>query len=213
MLGLGASGPQVIEGFHGVPYDAPLGRTREVIEICRKVWRRESRWSTTASTTVPLPTEQGTGLGKPLKLINHPVRPASRSSRRARVRRTSSWPPRSRTAGSRFLPAREGARRSGASRSRRIRQARSRSSARSTSTPAVSSPSATTSTALLRRSRRRWPRSTSAAWAPRARTSTTSSAAATARRRRPRRSRSCTWRARSRRRPRRCPSSSSRTCR
>ena len=39
--GLGASGPQVVEGFHGVPYDAPLGRTREVIEICRKVWRRE----------------------------------------------------------------------------------------------------------------------------------------------------------------------------
>jgi len=40
-LGLGASGPQVVEGFHGVPYDAPLGRTREVIEICRQVWRRE----------------------------------------------------------------------------------------------------------------------------------------------------------------------------
>src|SRR5215475_10745883 len=34
-LGLGASGPQVIEGFHGVPYDAPIGRTRETIEICR----------------------------------------------------------------------------------------------------------------------------------------------------------------------------------
>ena len=41
ILGLGASGPQVIEGFHGVPYDAPLGRTREIIEICRQVWRRE----------------------------------------------------------------------------------------------------------------------------------------------------------------------------
>src|SRR5437764_13117815 len=40
-LGLGASGPQVIEGWHGVPYDAPLGRTREIIEICRMVWRRE----------------------------------------------------------------------------------------------------------------------------------------------------------------------------
>lgn len=38
ILGLGASGPQVIEGFHGVPYHAPLGRTREIIEICRKVW-------------------------------------------------------------------------------------------------------------------------------------------------------------------------------
>src|SRR6201985_936704 len=40
-LGLGTSGPQVIEGWHGVPYDAPIGRTREIIEICRSVWRRE----------------------------------------------------------------------------------------------------------------------------------------------------------------------------
>src|ERR1700731_5009617 len=40
-LGLGASGPQVIEGWHGVPYDAPIGRAREVIEICRMVWRRQ----------------------------------------------------------------------------------------------------------------------------------------------------------------------------
>src|SRR6201989_2158086 len=40
-LGLGSSGPQVIEGWHGVPYDAPVGRTRELIEICRMVWRRE----------------------------------------------------------------------------------------------------------------------------------------------------------------------------
>ena len=41
VLGIGASGPQVIEGWHGVPYDAPIGRTREIIEICRAVWRRE----------------------------------------------------------------------------------------------------------------------------------------------------------------------------
>jgi alkanesulfonate monooxygenase SsuD/methylene tetrahydromethanopterin reductase-like flavin-dependent oxidoreductase (luciferase family) len=41
MLGLGASGPQVIEGFHGVAYDAPTQRIREIIEICRMVWRRE----------------------------------------------------------------------------------------------------------------------------------------------------------------------------
>ena len=40
-LGLGASGPQVIEGWHGVPYDAPLQRTREVVDICRQVWRRD----------------------------------------------------------------------------------------------------------------------------------------------------------------------------
>ncbi|MEU8195868.1 LLM class F420-dependent oxidoreductase [Microbispora amethystogenes] len=71
-LGLGASGPQVIEGFHGVPYDAPLGRTREIIEICRKVWRRERLEYEGRHYTLPL--EGGTGLGKPLKLINHPVR-------------------------------------------------------------------------------------------------------------------------------------------
>src|SRR3954469_25479532 len=38
ILGLGASGPQVIEGWHGVSYDAPIGRTREIIDICRTVW-------------------------------------------------------------------------------------------------------------------------------------------------------------------------------
>ena len=43
MLGLGASGPQVIEGFHGVPYDAPMTRIRETIEICRMVWKREEK--------------------------------------------------------------------------------------------------------------------------------------------------------------------------
>ncbi|GII67049.1 LLM class F420-dependent oxidoreductase [Sphaerisporangium krabiense] len=75
VLGLGASGPQVVEGFHGVPYTAPLGRTREVIEICRKVWRRERLTYEGAHYTLPLPPGQGTGLGKPLKLINHPVRP------------------------------------------------------------------------------------------------------------------------------------------
>ncbi|MCF6475623.1 LLM class F420-dependent oxidoreductase [Nonomuraea sp. MG754425] len=73
-LGIGASGPQVIEGFHGVPYTAPLGRTREVIEICRQVWRRERLQHEGRHYTVPLPADQGTGLGKPLKIINRPVR-------------------------------------------------------------------------------------------------------------------------------------------
>ncbi|RDI67637.1 LLM class F420-dependent oxidoreductase [Nocardia pseudobrasiliensis] len=74
ILGLGASGPQVIEGFHGVAYDAPIGRTREVVEICRKVWRRERLEYQGKHYTLPLPADRGTGLGKPLKLINHPVR-------------------------------------------------------------------------------------------------------------------------------------------
>lgn len=74
VLGIGASGPQVIEGFHGLPYDAPIGRTREIIEICRKVWRREKVHHDGRHYQVPLPDGRGTGLGKPLKLINHPVR-------------------------------------------------------------------------------------------------------------------------------------------
>ena len=73
-LGIGASGPQVIEGWHGVPYDAPLGRAREIIEICRMVWRRERLQYDGRYYQLPLPAGQGTGLGKPLKLINHPVR-------------------------------------------------------------------------------------------------------------------------------------------
>ncbi len=74
-LGLGASGPQVIEGFHGVPYDRPLARTREIIEICRDVWAREAPLTHDgAAYHIPLPAGEGTGLGKPLKLINHPVR-------------------------------------------------------------------------------------------------------------------------------------------
>ena len=74
-LGLGASGPQVIEGFHGVAYANPLGRTREIVEICRDVWRREAPLVHQGKNfTLPLPPDQGTGLGKPLKIIAHPVR-------------------------------------------------------------------------------------------------------------------------------------------
>jgi F420-dependent oxidoreductase-like protein len=74
ILGLGSSGPQVIEGWHGVKYDRPVGRTREIIDICRKVWRREVVTHDGQNYTLPLPPEQGTGLGKPLKSINHPLR-------------------------------------------------------------------------------------------------------------------------------------------
>jgi F420-dependent oxidoreductase-like protein len=74
MLGIGASGPQVVEGFHGVPYQAPVGRIREVIEICRMVWRREKVRYEGRYYELPLSANRGTGLGKALKLINHPVR-------------------------------------------------------------------------------------------------------------------------------------------
>ncbi|MGY2082281.1 LLM class F420-dependent oxidoreductase [Blastococcus sp. SYSU DS0539] len=75
-LGIGASGPQVVEGFHGVPYTAPLATTREVVEVCRAVWRREKVDHHGEHVDVPLTPERGgSGLGKPLKLINEPVRP------------------------------------------------------------------------------------------------------------------------------------------
>src|SRR4029450_12843814 len=74
ILGLGASGPQVIEGFHGVAYDRPLGRTREIIDICHSVWRRDRLVHDGASYHVPLPEDEGTGLGKGLKIMDHPVR-------------------------------------------------------------------------------------------------------------------------------------------
>ncbi|MGU3502960.1 LLM class F420-dependent oxidoreductase [Mycobacterium sp. C31M] len=73
-LGIGTSGPQVMEGFHGVPFEAPMGRTREVVDICRQVWRREKVSYEGKHYQIPLPEGRGTGLGKPLRLINHPVR-------------------------------------------------------------------------------------------------------------------------------------------
>jgi len=74
VLGLGACGPQVVEGWHGVPFDAPVGRTREVVEVCRAVWRRERVRHRGRHYELPLPAGRGTGLGKPPKLVNPPVR-------------------------------------------------------------------------------------------------------------------------------------------
>ena len=76
ILGLGASGPQVVEGFHGVPYEKPLMRIKETIEVVRRVVRREVIDFHGQTIDIPLPEGEGTGLGKPLKLINRPVRNA-----------------------------------------------------------------------------------------------------------------------------------------
>ena len=73
VLGLGASGPQVIEGFHGLPYDKPLGRTREVIRIVRSGLKREPL-EASGIFNIPLPADQGLGLGKPLKILTRPER-------------------------------------------------------------------------------------------------------------------------------------------
>ncbi|MFD9858880.1 LLM class F420-dependent oxidoreductase [Streptomyces alboflavus] len=74
IIGLGASGPQVVEGWHGKAYDKPLGRTRETIELTRRILRREVI-DHHGITDMPLPPERGGGLGKPLKILTRPVRP------------------------------------------------------------------------------------------------------------------------------------------
>jgi len=72
ILGLGPSGPQVVEGWHGVPYGRPLTRTREYIEIVRKVMAREERLEHHGyHYDIPVTGEGTTGLGKPLKSIVH----------------------------------------------------------------------------------------------------------------------------------------------
>jgi F420-dependent oxidoreductase-like protein len=75
ILGLGVSGPQVVEGWYGQKFPKPLARTREYIDILRKVWAREAP-VTSAGPHYPLPLagEGTTGLGKPLKPITHPLR-------------------------------------------------------------------------------------------------------------------------------------------
>jgi F420-dependent oxidoreductase-like protein len=75
ILGLGASGPQVIEGFHGVPFEKPMVRIKEYMEACRMIWKREQAFNYQGATVqAPLPAGQGTGMGRALKIINHPVR-------------------------------------------------------------------------------------------------------------------------------------------
>ena len=72
VLGIGPSGPQVIEGWHGMPYGRPLARTREYIEIIRKVLhRKEALVHDGRHYQIPYAGEGATGLGKPLKSIMH----------------------------------------------------------------------------------------------------------------------------------------------
>ncbi|WP_297738799.1 LLM class F420-dependent oxidoreductase [Nocardioides sp.] len=77
ILGLGASGPQVIEGFHGVPYSKPLARTAEVIDLVRRGLKRE-KLESDGIFKLPLSKDDGavTGLGKALKILTHPERDA-----------------------------------------------------------------------------------------------------------------------------------------
>jgi len=73
LLGLGLSGPQVVEGWHGVPYGKPLGKTREYVEIVREIIAREAPLEHHGPHyDIPYSGPDATGLGKPLKLIVHP---------------------------------------------------------------------------------------------------------------------------------------------
>jgi F420-dependent oxidoreductase-like protein len=76
LLGIGASGPQVSEGWYGEVYGKPLGRTREYVDILRKVWAREAPLEHHGEHyDIPYSGPGATGLGKPLKIIVHPLRP------------------------------------------------------------------------------------------------------------------------------------------
>src|SRR5215218_1073274 len=72
LLGLGVSGPQVVEGWHGEPWGKPLAKTREYVEIVRAVLRRQTLEH--HGEHYDIPYSQGTGLGKPLKLMARPLR-------------------------------------------------------------------------------------------------------------------------------------------
>ncbi len=73
ILGIGVSGPQVVEGWYGQPFAKPLARTREYVSIVRDIVARKDR-VTAPGPHYPLPYPDGTGLGKPLKSTLHPVR-------------------------------------------------------------------------------------------------------------------------------------------
>jgi F420-dependent oxidoreductase-like protein len=74
LLGLGTSGPQVVEGWHGEAWGKPLTRTREYVELVRKALRREAVALEGREYTVPYRGEDATGLGKPMKLMMRPLR-------------------------------------------------------------------------------------------------------------------------------------------
>src|SRR6184192_769956 len=100
ILGLGVSGPQVVEGWYGQPFPHPLARTREFVALVRTMLRREGP-VTFDGRHYQLPYRGGSGLGKPLKLIGQPLRSAVPIYLARWDRGTSRWRRRSPTAGSR----------------------------------------------------------------------------------------------------------------
>jgi F420-dependent oxidoreductase-like protein len=74
LLGLGVSGPQVVEGWHGLPWGKPLAKTREYVEVVRTVLRRETLEHHGTHYDIPYTGADATGLGKPLKVLGRPLR-------------------------------------------------------------------------------------------------------------------------------------------
>ena len=74
LLGLGTSGPQVVEGWHGQPWGKPLGKTREYVDLLRRILRRETIEHHGEHYDIPYTGPGATGLGKPLKLMMRPLR-------------------------------------------------------------------------------------------------------------------------------------------
>ncbi len=120
IFGFGPSGPQVSEGWYGVPYAKPWGRTREYVEMVREIVAREGRLEHSGEHyTLPLTEGEGvTGQGKALKLNIHPLRNEIPSTSARSAASRSSWPPRSPTAGSRSSSRSTSGNRPGASTSR-----------------------------------------------------------------------------------------------
>jgi alkanesulfonate monooxygenase SsuD/methylene tetrahydromethanopterin reductase-like flavin-dependent oxidoreductase (luciferase family) len=98
IVGLGASGPQVVEGWHGVPYGRPVTRLKEYVQVMRQIFAREDALKFDGTEyQIPYRGPGSTGLGKPLKSILHceqpiPIYAATLVSRRPPKSRTASFP-------------------------------------------------------------------------------------------------------------------------
>ena len=141
-LGLGLSGPQVVEGWHGQPYGKPLVKTREYVEIVREILRRERPLEHHGEHyDIPYTGPGATGLGKPLKIIVHPTarrHPDLPRGDRPEERRSSR--PRSPTVGCRSSSRRTASRRRSATRSMPASRRRAAARASTVSTSRRRSP-------------------------------------------------------------------------
>src|SRR4051795_5292715 len=76
IIGLGTSNPQIVEGWHGLAYERPIGRIKETIDVMRSALRHDALVYKGRSIELPLPSGLGTGLGIPLRMMTKPPRPS-----------------------------------------------------------------------------------------------------------------------------------------